>query len=903
MTIPEVKNGQWYFCQLFVNGQRRQRARSPNTGYYRVAERLPGPPDAQGQPFARDKFVFAPGDLAPFERIRDVNLVLMHSWETSIHPLQSVDVDARTVQFAEPLKEWWCIGYWEPQQRYYVENAREMLDQPGEWYLNRETGVLSYWPLPGETLAAAEIVAPRATELVRFAGRPDEGRCVEHVTLRGLTLHHSDWVPDPRSNSSTQAAVEVPAAVMADGARHCTIEDCEVAHVGNYGLWLRRGCTDCQVRRNRLFDLGAGGIRVGEANMAPTDAAESSRNQVDNNHIFDGGHVYAAGIGVWVAQSSYNRVSNNDIHDLDYTGISIGWNWDNAPNRTHHNVIERNHVHHLGRGVLSDAGIIYCLGVSPGSVIRNNVFHDMWPYSQPSFGWGIYLDATCGGYLVENNLVYNTMSGGLMYNNGGHEHVIQNNIFAMSANHALWPCMEKRPSTFRRNIVYLTQGDLLIPLGERSLDERLAGGEPLGEWNKNLYWHAQGPDRLRFYRRDFAQWQALGLDRDSLIADPKFVDPERRDFQLTADSPAFGFGLSTLEHPGGRTLRRSGVGCGGQPCSLRRCALAVPSTAVKTASDIMATLRHHTPHVAAAVLSLLLATGAIAPAEETLRVDCARQLGTIRPLHGVNGGPLVEGETIDLSSYWRELAIPITRLHDCEFPFPDLVDMHAVFPRSEANPRFAGSFRFGLTDRFLDAVVQTNSAVVYRLGESIEHCRQKQYVHPPADCDRWAQACVGIIRHYNDGWANGVHYGIRYWEIWNEPENRPAMWTGTDDDYYRLYAAAAKTIKAEFPHVSVGGPSVGATGELVQDRLQATPFLEGFVRMCRERQAPLDFFSWHTYTNDPYLYVRKAQAVRAWLNERGFPATEIHLNEWNYLPDNDWTPMLTPAHGGSGPLV
>jgi hypothetical protein len=421
VTIPEVKNGQWYFCQLFVNGQRRQRARSPNNGYYRVAERLPGPPDAQGQPFARDKFVFAPGDLTPFERIHDVNLVLMHSWETSIHPLQSVDVDARTVQFAEPLKEWWCIGYWEPQQRYYVENARESLDQPGEWYLNRETGVLSYWPLPGETLAAAEIVAPRATELVRFAGRPDEGRCVEHVTLRGLTLHHSDWVPDPRSNSSTQAAVEVPAAVMADGARHCTIEDCEVAHVGNYGLWLRRGCSDCQVRRNRLFDLGAGGIRVGEANMAPTDAAESSRNLIDNNHIFDGGNVYAAGIGVWVAQSSHNRISNNDIHDLDYTGISIGWNWDD-----------------------------------------------------------------------------------------------------------------------------LTQGELLIPLGERSLDERLAGGEPLGEWNRNLYWHAQGSARLRFYRRDFAQWQALGLDRDSLIADPKFVDPERRDFQLTADSPAFALDFHPL---------------------------------------------------------------------------------------------------------------------------------------------------------------------------------------------------------------------------------------------------------------------------------------------------------------------------------------------------------------------
>ncbi|MHB8969382.1 MAG: right-handed parallel beta-helix repeat-containing protein [Pirellulaceae bacterium] len=546
VTIPEVTSGQWYFRQLFVSGQRRQLARSPNTGYHRIAERLPGPPDAQGRPFARDKFVFAPGDITPFERIADANVVLMHSWETSIHPLKSVDLDTRTVEFAAPLKEWWCIGYWEPKQRYYVENARELLDQPGEWYLNRKTGVLSYWPLPGETLDGAEVVAPRVTELVRLAGQPEAGRFVDYITLRGLTLHDSDWVLDPRGNSSTQAAVEVPAAVTADGARHCTIEDCEVAHVGTYGIWLRRGCTDCQVRRNRLFDLGAGGIRVGEPNMAATDAAESCRNLVDNNHIYDGGHVYAAGIGVWVAQSSYNHISNNDIHDLDYTGISIGWNWDDAPNRTHHNVIERNHVHQVGRGVLSDAGLIYCLGVSPGSVIRNNVFHDIWPYQEPPFGWGIYLDATCGGYLVENNLVYNTLSGSLMYNNGGHEHVIQNNIFAMSTNQALWPCMEKRPSTFRRNIIYLTQGELLVRLGEHWLEERLAAGEPLGEWNKNLYWQTQDPDNLRFYRRDFAAWQELGLDRESLIADPLFVDPAHRDFQLRTESPAIGLGFQPL---------------------------------------------------------------------------------------------------------------------------------------------------------------------------------------------------------------------------------------------------------------------------------------------------------------------------------------------------------------------
>ena len=546
-AIPGVREGAWYFRQLWVNGQRRQRARSPNVGYHRIAALIPGPPSPNAKPVARDRFVFAPGDLKPWARLGDVNLVLMHSWETSIHPLRAVDPGSNIVTFAAPLKEWWGIGYWEEHQRYYVENALEFLDQPGEWYLNRETGMLTYWPLPGEKISRTEVIAPALAELVRLAGQADTELWVQHVAIRGLAFHHADWVLDPKGNSSTQAAVEVPAAITADGARDCSLEGCEVAHLGTYGIWFRRGCKDGRIQRNRLFDLGAGGIRVGEANMAKTDVAESSRIWVDNNHIFDGGRVYPGCVGLWVAQSSQNRISHNDIHDLDYTGISVGWNWGLEPNRTSNNVIEFNHVHDLGRGVMSDAGLIYCLGVSPGCVIRNNVFHDMWPYSQPALGWGIYLDAQCGNYLVESNLVYNTLSGGLMFNNGGHEHVIRNNVFALSARQALWPYSEKRPSTFRHNIVYLTQGELLIPYGERSLNERLAAGEPPGDWDENIYWHTGGAEALRFYRRTFAEWQAVGLDRHSLIANPRFVRADVADFRLRPDSPAFKLGIVPLD--------------------------------------------------------------------------------------------------------------------------------------------------------------------------------------------------------------------------------------------------------------------------------------------------------------------------------------------------------------------
>ena len=540
VQIPEVQAGQWRFLQLFVDGSRRRPARSPNTGYYRVAGLLPGPPDPRAKPIARDKFVFTPGDLRPWARLDDARVVLMHSWETSIHPIKSVDTEANIVQFAAPMREWWSIGYWEPDQRYYAENALELLDEPGEWYLDRTTGVLSYMPLPGEDLRQVEVIAPVLTELVRLDGNADEGRFVDHVALQGLSLHHADWVLAPEGNSSTQAAVTVPAAVMANGARHCVLEACEIAHVGTYGVWFGRGCQDNRIERNHIHDLGAGGVRIGEDRMAKHDVAEASRNVVTNNYIHDGGHVYAAGIGLWLAQSSHNTISHNEIHSFDYSGISIGWNWNEAPNRTHHNTIEYNYVHHVVRGVLSDAGGIYTLGVQPGTVIRNNVFHDIWPYmGRPAMAWGIYFDAGSRGMLVENNIVYHTLTGGLM-NTGRPGLTVRNNIFALSARHAAWRYTQEGdpPSVVERNIFYLTQGELFHHDPGRT-DART-------KWDHNLYWRTDG-EPLEFYGETFADWQARGLDANSRVADPKFVDPARFDFRLQPDSPALELGFQPID--------------------------------------------------------------------------------------------------------------------------------------------------------------------------------------------------------------------------------------------------------------------------------------------------------------------------------------------------------------------
>jgi hypothetical protein len=276
-----------------------------------------------------------------------------------------------------------------------------------------------------------------------------------------------------------------------------------------------------------------------------------------------------------------------------------------------------------------------------------------------------------------------------------------------------------------------------------------------------------------------------------------------------------------------------------------------------------------------------------------LILDGSRSVGVIRPLHGVNSGPVTQGGTLDLSPAFREIAPPLVRLHDCHWPNPDVVDIHVLFPDARADPTLPESYDFARTDEYVQATLDVGSRLVFRLGESIEHTRTKRYVHPPKDPAKWAAVCVGVIRHYNEGWAGGSRDHIRYWEVWNEPDNRPAMWTGSDEDYFRLYSAAAKAIKGRFPDVRVGGPGLGNTGRLEGDRLDPAPFLRRFLEHCRRDAAPLDFFSWHCYTSDPAAVARRARAVRRLLDESGFPEAESHLNEWNYLPDEDWAPMLS----------
>ncbi|OUL29122.1 hypothetical protein BV378_06560 [Nostoc sp. RF31YmG] len=537
LEIPQVRQGQWFFRQLWMGNQRRTRARYPKKGYLPVAEvpdATPNTPWTQGQ----SRFKYRPGDLKNWSTINNAEIVVMTRWVESRLPVVRLDEKQRLVSFVQP-----SIQRMEPDNSqshtgaiYYLENAFEVLDNPGEWYLDKKSGNLYYMPLVGEVLNKVEAIVPRISSLVTLQGNLENSQFIEYLSFENLTFAHSEWY---YANNSIvafgQAAEGVPGSIYAQGVRYCTWQNCQITKVSNYGIEFANGCANNSLIRCQIYDLGAGGVKV-------TQGASSI--QVINSHIHNGGKIFHSAVGILVMNAGNNLISRNHIHDFYYTGISVGWTWGYQASPTKNNVIEFNHIHHIGRlsngdgPLLNDKGAIYTLGVQPGTVIRGNLIHDIDAYSYGA--WGIYLDEGSSQILVENNLIYRTRDGGF-HLHYGKDNLIRNNIFAFGR---VAQIRRSRPEShisfkFERNIIYWKQGQLLDSDGQWDDSNYLL--------DYNLYWYGS-KGNFHFGKLSWQEWQQKGRDKNSLIANPLFVAPDRDDFRLKPNSPAFKLGFKQTDY-------------------------------------------------------------------------------------------------------------------------------------------------------------------------------------------------------------------------------------------------------------------------------------------------------------------------------------------------------------------
>ena len=323
---------------------------------------------------------------------------------------------------------------------------------------------------------------------------------------------------------------------------------------------------------------------------------------------------------------------------------------------------------------------------------------------------------------------------------------------------------------------------------------------------------------------------------------------------------------------------------------------------------------------AAAALALSCGFAAEPAVQAVIAVDLTKELGPIRDMNSVNGGPKVAPVLGDQPSgnfeAYRDARIPMARTHDCincVSGGPHTCDISAIFPDFDADENDPKNYDFVFTDHYLDNMVRAGTKPFFRLGQSIELGPKKYGALPPKDFAKWARVCEHVIRHYNEGWgwatdtayttknvAWSNQFDIAYWEIWNEPDldpsddpnalpRGPRCWGGTVTNFFRFYETAAKHLKAKFPNLKIGGPA--SCGHF--------PWCRRFIAYCRDNQVPLDFFSWHFYAVEPKRLTDRCRRMRDMLDEFGFQATESILDEWNYVKGwtDDWPYSLEVERG------
>ncbi len=540
VALPEVQAGGYNFRQLFVStgGQPYERRYRPHLGMKRVDEVTDSPKrkGAAAHRAAQKDFYFAPGDFQPWENLSDVEVVVLHVWSSSRLFVEQVDTNNHKVTFTGLPTFAVNQGGLQP---YFIENVKEALKSPGEWYLDRPTGVLTYLPREGETLANTTVVAPRLVNVVALTGDYKQGAFVKHIVFENLAFAHNE-APLPREGyGGSQGQPDLPAALELTGAQACAFQRCTVSQTGGYGIGIGLGSHENKIIGCRLFDLGGGGVKVGDIRMKPQAVQPElpTGNRIENCALFDGGLMYYSANAVWAGIVRDTVIRHNRIWNFAYSGVAVGWAWNDRPTSCAGNRIEDNCISNV-LTLIADGASIYTLGRQPGTVIRGNVVRDnvKSPFAKEHWQLGLYLDEGSSEMVVENNLVFHVGTHGFNMN-GGAQCVIRNNILGpVYGNHAPYIRCHKKPyaqgNVFTHNLAYCDSTNLVDAVWDPALCTS----------SSNIYWNCAG-QTFRFFDRTLAEWQARGQDAGSRVTDPLFEDPAHGDFRLQKNSPAFALGF------------------------------------------------------------------------------------------------------------------------------------------------------------------------------------------------------------------------------------------------------------------------------------------------------------------------------------------------------------------------
>ena len=578
-------NGSWeltlpsgvYFTQLWVNGARRYRPRTTPSSYLYFANEY----STTGSTTTVNEFTYrtppAGGVPSTMANLGDVELINFEAWDVAHMRIKSVNTSTKTIVTTSSLTKNSFFTGFIPGHHFLLENVKEALKVPGQFYVDRPTGMITYLPKSGESITSSTIVAPRLQKILT-------GSNLSFVTFQGLTFAHSDWQVPAGGYNGGQADNSTAAAITMTNATGVVFESDTVAHTGAYGIefqghGISGGATPylAQFRDGLITDTGAGGIRVGgigscSGTGAHTDGSVPQHIYIGNNLITGGSRIFAVGFAVLVGDAHHVLVEHNEISDFYNTGVGVGFNWGYACNFAHNDVVQYNLIHDLGQGVTEDMGGVYFLsGVNTGNAALNNKIYNIEQTPGTYGAWGLYADAGATGVLFQNNLVYRTTDASLHVNSQAGSppsptpppNRFVNNILAYGAMGA----MDRHNDTnwlsmvFQHNIFYYDKASIQYGYwyceGKTTCtsyfnfndnlyyNKNVTGGQSTTPFFKTPYFPSNGGQQPPITWLTFKQWQAQGEDTQSLFANPLFVNPTPGvdNFTLSSSSPAFGVGF------------------------------------------------------------------------------------------------------------------------------------------------------------------------------------------------------------------------------------------------------------------------------------------------------------------------------------------------------------------------
>lgn len=561
VTDMPVENDSDYFRSLFKGSKRLPRSNYPKEGMFKVADPKTDEaavPENEANFFTKSVVFYAhPSDMLDFANAQDVDVRIMHFWCDELMPVHSVDAAAGRVETTKPTAMTVRV-----EDNYIFENVKETLSAPGEWYLDRSEGKLYYIPEEGDTLENTVLYAGMTECLMTVNG-------AENISFQGINFEKTDWEHIGKDGSFSgkvfdeshplydnieygathpQAAFEVPAAIHISASSGINFTDCRFENISYTAVKFENASKNCNITSCRFNEIGANAVFIHGDFVVP---ATTESINVTDCHISSYGRIFNNAIGILLTHAIDCDLTNNEIHDGWYTGISVGWNWGYSPNSTNNINISNNLIYDIGNGWLSDMGAIYTLGIQPDTVISGNVIYNVgcdegrYGYG----GWGIYLDEGSSGMLVEKNLVYDCSSQ-TFHQHYGKDNIIRNNIFAFGGEGAFRITRnEDHNSLTLSNNILVTDNATMYALTT----------DP--DWfvdDSNTYWdykhggNVYSGDSMSFFeRKSMVIMTARGYYNNAVFADPLFKDAANRDFTLALNSPALETGFEAFEYNAG----------------------------------------------------------------------------------------------------------------------------------------------------------------------------------------------------------------------------------------------------------------------------------------------------------------------------------------------------------------